>query len=114
MQSLSFQLLAAIALLTLAAGIAHAQATIGDCEKITAADAYNQCLAKFGPESKVKSLEPEKPSDFKSGPADAAAGAGKLKTSRHARGGKGHAHVSRGSGGRKRMTISVGGHRRRH
>ncbi len=47
--------------------------TINDCEKIQGADAYNQCLAKFGPTSKLRSLEPERPGDVKSSAAEAAA-----------------------------------------
>ncbi len=58
---------------------AHSQATIADCEKIQAADAYNQCLAKFGPTSKVKSLEPERPGDIKGSSEEAAASAGAAK-----------------------------------
>ena len=96
---------------------AHAQATINDCEKIQAADAYNQCLAKFGPPAKSGNLEPERPGDIKSGSADAAAGGGKPSRGRHVAGrrhGRGaYVHRGRGRGvvahgGRKRMTISVG------
>lgn len=61
---------------------------IEDCEKIQAADAYNQCLAKFGPTSKLKNLEPEKPGDMKASPADAAAAS---KASRY----RGHRHTAR-------------------
>ena len=91
--------------------LAHAQATIDDCEKIQAADAYNQCLAKFGPTSKVHSVEPEKPGDMKASPAEAAASAGPIK----GRGGR-HAGRRHGGGGhhggstRKHTTFSV--HRR--
>ncbi|MGA3302891.1 MAG: hypothetical protein ABSC72_06330 [Methylovirgula sp.] len=46
---------AAIAL----AGSAAAEAgTIKDCEKIQAADAYNQCLASFGPVAHQHELKP--------------------------------------------------------
>lgn len=115
MRYLSSRLFGAVVLTLLcgwlAGSVACAQATIEDCEKITAADAYNQCLAKFGPTSKVKSLEPEKPSDFKSGPAEAAATAApKARASRHA-GGRRRGRATRG-GGRKHMTIGV--RRRRH
>ena len=91
---------------------AHAQATISDCEKISAADAYNQCLAKFGPPSKGGNLAPERPGDVKGSSEEAAAAAGKPKgagkavarRSRHGRGG----HFARhGGGGRKRMTFSI-------
>lgn len=91
------------------AGIVHAQATIADCEKIQAADAYNQCLAKFGPPAKSGNLEPERPGDIKSGPAEAAATAGKARrghaTARRHRGhGGGHIRVHRG---RQRMYLKV-------
>ena len=96
----------------LGSAVAHAQAKIDDCEKIQAADAYNQCLAKFGPTSKVHSVEPEKPGDVKASSADAAASAGPPKGSaRHAgrrRGGGGHAYRS---SGRRHMSFTV---RRRH
>ena len=108
--------------------LARAQVRIEDCETIQAADAYNQCLAKFGPTSKVKSVEPVKPGDIKDSGAEAAAGAGAPKgghasgrgapvkgsrhTARHVRHshGRGHAISHRSgkpSGGRKRMTFSV-------
>lgn len=97
--------------------VAHAQATIGDCEKIQAADAYNQCLAKFGPPSKAGNLEPERPGDVKGSSEEAAAGAGRPKghasgktsarRGRHGRGG----HAARQGGSRKRMTFTI--HKRR-
>jgi hypothetical protein len=37
------------ALLMLASAPALSQSTIDDCEKIQQADAYNKCLAQFGP-----------------------------------------------------------------
>jgi len=106
--------LAAMALVfaALPSGVARADEprTINDCEKISAADAYNQCLAKFGPESKVKSLEPERPGDMKASGAEAAAGAKPLahKATAHRGGGR---HRASG-GGRKRVQITVS--RRRH
>ena len=97
---------------------AQAQATIGDCEQISAADAYNQCLAKFGPPSKAGNLEPERPGDVKGSSEEAAAAAGRpkgaaggktaVRRGRHGRGG----HYSRhGGGGRKRATFTVRRHR---
>jgi hypothetical protein len=41
--------LAALALLAAAAGSAAQARTIDDCETISAWDAYNKCLAEFGP-----------------------------------------------------------------
>ena len=108
---------AALALLLLAvlSGAARAEEprVIADCEKIQAADAYNQCLAKFGPESKVKSLEPERPGDVKASGAEAAASAGPVKHgSRVARGRHGGRRSTAGRGGRKRASFTVS--RRRH
>ena len=104
-------LLGAVAFTLLGIAVAHAQAKIDDCEKIQAADAYNQCLAKFGPTSKVHSVEPEKPGDVKANSAEAAAGAGPAKGGRHAgRRRGGGSHASRGSG-RRHVTFTV---RRRH
>ena len=117
---LSFMRIVGVALVALASiAAAHAQATIADCEQISAADAYNQCLAKFGPASKAGNLKPERPGDVKGSSEEAAAGAGRpkvgmkgggkaaMRRGRHARGG----HTIRHGGGRKRMTISVRRHR---
>ncbi len=79
--------------------------TIADCEKIQAADAYNQCLAKFGPESKVKSLEPERPGDVKANGAEAAASA--QPVARRGRASRGRHRRAGGGGGRKRTVLSV-------
>ena len=89
--------------------LAHAQATIDDCEKIQAADAYNQCLAKFGPTSKVKSVEPEKATDFKANGEEAAASAGPIKGhgGRHAGHRRGGSRTAHRGPGRKRMVINV-------
>ena len=109
MSRLAGAAVAALLATVLSATVVCAQATINDCEKIQQADAYNQCLAKFGPAQKAQSLEPERPGDVKNSSEEAAAGAGKAKgarAGRHRRGSGG-----RTSGGRRRMTISVG---RRH
>ena len=102
----------ALAFGALSSGIARADEprTINDCEKISAADAYNQCLAKFGPESKVKSLEPERPGDVKANGAEAAASAKPLAHKAAARRGGGRHKAS--GGGRKRVQFTVS--RRRH
>lgn len=109
-------LVAAFAL-TLSLPTAFAQASIDECEKIQAADAYNQCLAKFGPTSKVKSVEPEKPGDMKNSSAEAIASSGSARhghrASRHAslrRGRGGHSSGRHASGGRKHMSFSVKKH----
>ena len=98
----------AFGFLSFAAARADEPRTIGDCEKISAADAYNQCLAKFGPESKVKSLEPERPGDVKANGAEAAATAKPIahRGSRHG----GGRHRASG-GGRKRAHFTIS-HRR--
>ena len=107
------RLLTAFALGLAAVTVAHAQATIDDCEKIQAADAYNQCLAKFGPTSKVKSVEPEKATDFKANGEEAAASAGPIKghggrhAGRHAGRHGGASRTAHRGSGRKRMVIKV-------
>ena len=115
----------ALALGFLSIPVAHAQATIDDCEKIQAADAYNQCLAKFGPTSKVKSVEPVRPGDVKDSSAEAAAGAQRTATvvthgarrhGRPARRGRVVAHgthrkPAKSTGGRKRMVITIKRHK---
>ena len=89
---------------------ALAQGSINDCEKIQAADAYNQCLAKFGPEQKTQNLAPERPGDVKNSAEEAAAGAGRPslspRTSFRARGGR-HGGARRAHGGRKRIVFTV-------
>lgn len=116
MAHLFSRLIGAILIGCASVAAAHAQATIADCEKISAADAYNQCLAKFGPPSKAGNLQPERPGDVKNSSEEAAASAGRPKGAagktaarrgRHGRGG----HVARHGGGRKRATFTV---RRRH
>ena len=86
--------------------------TIADCEKIQAADAYNQCLAKFGPTSKLHNLEPERPGDVKASGAEAAATAAPLAHKGQARGRHGVTHRHAGGGGRKRAVFTVS--RRKH
>ena len=80
-------------------------ASIGDCEKIADPDAYNRCLAQFGPAMKGgRATQAEVPAN-----ADAP------KVSRSSRGSGRYAR--RGSragksfarGGRQRMEITVGG-----
>lgn len=109
--------LISLALMVCAAAAAHAQATINDCEKIQAADAYNQCLAKFGPPAKTLNIEGPRPGDVKSSSEEAAASGGKAgrKASGRRHHGRGKAVSRRGRGhagrawrGRKRMSISVG------
>ena len=108
MRTLSSSIAVAMAIGLVSVTTAHGQARIDDCEKIQAADAYNQCLAKFGPESKVKSVEPERPGDIKASSAEAAAGAGPIK----GRGGHsaGRRRGGSHSSGRKRASFSVHRH----
>jgi hypothetical protein len=72
--------------------------TINDCEKIQAADAYNQCLASFGPAAHEHRLSPVAPG---------------MQTSPHAARQGGRRAVSRAavqqrpSGGRQRMEFTI-------
>ena len=116
MAHLTPRLIGAVLIGLASVAAAHAQATIADCEKISAADAYNQCLAKFGPQSKAGNLQPERPGDVKNSSEEAAAGAGRPKgggkaVARRGRHGRGGHVVRHGGGGRKRATFTV---RRRH
>jgi hypothetical protein len=75
---------------------AAAAATIKDCEKITAPDAYNLCLASFGPVAKEHELKP----------VPAGIGSGQMMRGHR----RGHAHYAGRSGrrhGRQTMQISV-------
>lgn len=83
--------------------------SIGDCEKIADPDAYNRCLAAFGP-----AMRPQRFTDVPSGTASAGDGR-QLQTSQEGRG-RGHRakHHGRSYGnvstrhGRVRMEIPVG------
>ncbi len=112
MHASTLRIALALASTLLATSLVCAQANINDCEKIQAADAYNQCLAKFGPPQKTQNLAPERPGDVKNSSEEAAAGAargpGRARMSR--RGGR-RGSVRRAGGGRKRLVIAV---RRRH
>ena len=114
MTSLTMRLIGAVLIGLATVAAAHGQATIADCEKISAADAYNQCLAKFGPASKAGNLAPERPGDVKNSSEEAAATAGRPKgaargkaVARHGRHGRGGHVVRRGGGGRKRASFTV-------
>ncbi len=69
-----------------------AAATIQDCEKIKAADAYNQCLSSFGPAAHEHELKP----------VPAGIGSGQMMHG-HAH----YAHYGRHGGHRARLEISV-------
>lgn len=74
-------------------------ATIKDCEKITAADAYNRCLASFGPVAHEHDLKPV--------PAGIGSGQELPHHASHASHGHWHyAHYRHGHG-RQQMEISV-------
>jgi len=79
-----------------AAGVAPCVAaprTIEDCEKIDAADAYNNCLASFGPTAREHKLSPNVPP-----------GAGLVPRSRH----RVHAAAAiEHGGGRQRMEFTI-------
>jgi hypothetical protein len=110
--------LAAVLFAAQAGFAAAAPQSIGDCEKIANADAYNRCLAAFGPAAKGHKMTAE--------PAAAAAAAASRPEAaapqparggrhyRHARSRHHAAHVaSRRHHGRVRMTIERGRSRRR-
>ena len=91
---------------TFGIALADEPRTIDECEKIQAADAYNQCLAKFGPTSKLRNLEPQRPGDVKNNSAEAAATAKPLTfKGRSAKGRR------RAGGGRRKALFTVS-HRR--
>lgn len=78
-----------------AATLPAAAATIQDCEKIKAADAYNQCLASFGPAAHEHELKP----------VPAGIGSGQMM---HGHSHYGHyAHYSRHGSHRAHLEISV-------
>jgi hypothetical protein len=82
--------LAATAVLQTGAGAE----TIKDCEKITAPDAYNRCLASFGPVAHEHELKP----------VPAGIGSGQMMHVRR----RGHSHYARHRHhGRQTMQISV-------
>ncbi len=102
------KILPACAALLILAFAAHAEPRkIDDCEKIQAADAYNQCLASFGPAAHEHDLSQDAP----------AAGAGRpvAHGRRHAhRGGTRHVHTQLHAqihvrSGRKHVEISLKG-----
>jgi hypothetical protein len=76
--------------------------TIKDCEKIKAADAYNQCLASFGPVAHEHELKP----------VPAGIGSGRLYGMHHrhyaGRHRHGHSLQANHEGHRKRIRLSVG------
>ena len=101
---------ASLLALGLSVAVAHGQSSINECEKIQAADAYNQCLAKFGPPQKTQNLQPERPGDVKGSSEEAAASAGHAHgpTQRAGRSRRGRGTAARrGSGGRKRLVIGI-------
>ena len=104
--------------------------TIDDCEKIQAADAYNQCLGSFGPVAKEHNLRPADAAKVPSAAAEAKGTPGKstdaTSSESGSRSSKGramrgrhgyrghhayHAGVNRG-GGRRSMSFTV--RHRRH
>ncbi len=74
-----------------AAPAAAAPGSINDCEKIQEADAYNQCLASFGPAARERGIAAD-PEGGANGPAKARASSRRHGGYRgHARG---HGHYS--------------------
>lgn len=83
--------------------------SIADCEKIQATDAYNQCLASFGPVAHLKPMRPLSGGD-----------GGSVHRDEHSHYHSRHWHRSVAPGhrhGRHVMVINIGGHghhRHRH
>lgn len=88
-----------LAIAMAAAALPHCvnAATIKDCEKIKAADAYNQCLASFGPVAHEHELKP----------VPAGIGSGKMYGMGHGHHGRYHGHYFAHRHGRQQMMISV-------
>jgi hypothetical protein len=92
-----FAIMPAMGLLASSSVSNAAPRTIDDCEKIQAADAYNQCLAIFGPIAHRRSVSAQNASESASAEAPAtesAAPARRKHRSAHARHHSRH-HVSR-------------------
>jgi hypothetical protein len=85
-----------------AAPLAAAPRSINDCEKIQAADAYNQCLASFGPVAHLHGAKAMPDGDSDGGEGGDGGGG-----SSHHHGHHGY-HGSRHHG-RQHMAIEVGG-----
>jgi hypothetical protein len=103
---LALQLLAAAALFPVLSAVAHAAPrTIEDCEKIEAADAYNKCLAQFGPaahEHALSHVAPQGRQTFQS-------------SRRHHRSESTRQSFTRGRNvGRQRMEFTISPRRGRH
>ena len=93
------------ALLLLSTAVFAAPSSIGDCEKIADPDAYNRCLAAFGPAAKAGARAvQEEPANADVPKVSRGTRSGGRYAKRGGRGGK-----SFGRGGRMRMEIAVGG-----
>ena len=93
------------AMLLLTTAAFAAPSAIGDCEKIADPDAYNRCLAAFGPAAKAGARAvQEEPANADVPKVSRGTRGGSRYAKRGGRGGK-----SLGRGGRVRMEISVGG-----
>lgn len=81
----------------MALSVSHASAaarSIKDCDKIQAADAYNLCLASFGPVAREHDLKP----------VPAGIGVGRAELREHHR----HRYMAGRHGHAKRMRLSIG------
>jgi hypothetical protein len=93
--------------------LAAAPRTINDCEKIQATDAYNQCLASFGPVAHLKPMKPLPGGSNSGGDSGGDDDEGGGHVNYHYRHGHhgvviGHRH------GRHFMVLSTGGHSHAH
>ncbi len=94
----------AVAFLLIGTAAFAAPSSIGDCEKIADPDAYNRCLAAFGPAAKEgRTVQPEPANADQPKMARRSRGKGRYAM-RSSRGGKSFAR-----GGRMRMVLDVGG-----
>ena len=103
----AFSVCLGVALLT-AAGASAATAgprKIDDCESIQAADAYNQCLASFGPVAKDRAMQNE-PAQASAAPVKASRGGKKYSPYSLHSYRKAASHAQK-SGSRKRQVFSV-------
>jgi hypothetical protein len=102
-------LVATLALASVA--LAHAAPqSINDCEKIADPDAYNRCLADFGPAAHEHHVSQDGPG---ASPVAASPEQTGRRYGRHAGGRHRGGHVASRGHGRVRMVIQMGNHRQR-
>lgn len=99
----------------LAAPLAAAPRSINDCEKIQSADAYNQCLALFGPVAHLHGAKGGTGSDGDGGEGGGGAGeGGDGGDGGHSSHHEHHRYYGSHHHGRQHMEIEVGGSHTHH